>query len=349
MDFDNTDLDINEGRTQEKKKISYDIMNELKPKDSPENPDTKNFASISKKQENNILESQDNMILQTQELPQKITSKEIIDIRDDPPIQENMADFMNTNGAEISHILNNPNDVSQNITNLDILGMPSNKTNKDPTPQQSEKILNLNQDNGIQDQFLDFGKDDKPNQENQNKNEDLDLNLVKEETNIPKPQESKEPEQAPVLNFDEPGPPVPVKDPEPPIDIQESQPQGGFDDIFDDAAFDVKPVEDKKEEIPKEEEKKPENTETPKDNKELNRKKSVEYSGDEQYYSPDYYQDTGGYEDEGESNYYQQNYYGGESDYDEDDKDYETYKRDDTTNENEKKENKKPNDAVDFL
>ena len=353
MDFDNNDLDITEGRTEEKKKISYDIMNDLKPKDSPKNNDTNNFPLNSEKPDNNILESQDNIALQTQELPQKITSKEIIDIQDNNQNEDNMADFMNTNGAEISHILKNPNDISQNMTNLDILGMPSNKTNNEVTPQQSNKILDINQDNGLQDQFLDFGKEEKPNQDNQNQ----DLNFAKNqpETQEQKPEIQNKQENEVVLNFEEPGPPPEISAPKPPVPVQETKPeQGGFDDIFDDVAFkaDPAPVEEKKENVVKKvEEKQPEKVDnaTPKENKGPERKKSVEYSGDEQYYSPDYYQDTGGYEDEGESNYYQQNYYGGESDYDEDDKDYETYKRDDTVNDNEKKENKKPNDAVDFL
>ena len=318
-------------------------MNELKPKDTPVDPP--------KNEDNNILESQDKFNLQKDEQDiQKISSREMIDIEDKTQNDENnMADFMNTNGAEISHILRNPNDISQNMTNLDILGMPSQKTNK--TPQESNKILDLENEEKpeIKDKFLDFGKEEN-SPVDPVKNDDFGLvqeNKSEEKKDIieNKPDLIESENNNPILDtINEPGPP-----------IQEQKPdQGGFDDIFDDVAFDnpeTKPNETKKEEIPvkTESQVKIENNVSPKDNKALENKKSVEYSGDEQYYSPNYYQDTGGYEDEGESNYFQQNYYGGESDYDDDDKDYETYKRDDTVNENDKKENKKPSDPVDFL
>ena len=116
------DLDAGPERNADKKKISYDIMNDLKPKNFDDN-----FASISKDVTHPA--EIENKILGTQELPQKITSKELIDVN--PQNEMNQMGFMNTNGAEISHIMKNPNDVSQNMTNLDILGMPSGKTNTD--------------------------------------------------------------------------------------------------------------------------------------------------------------------------------------------------------------------------
>lgn len=318
-------------------------MNDLKPK--PENPAPGNFSSVSKQVPDNTFdEGSQKVLTHTQELPQKITSTEIIDIQNsDPNDLNNIEKFMNTNGAEISRILKNPNDVSQNMTNLDILGMPSSKEggNSNANSQvPSDKILTINQNDVIpktdnaDDLFGDFTKPaDTPKQG--------DFELVSETpkepqpVNVPEPQ----PDDVPILQeIEEPGPP------------KES---GGFEDIFDNVDFtnknqsqepspktnaqENKPEEKEEPEAPKKEGEEPKKVEE--------KKKEDEESFEEQYYSPNYYQDTGGYDDEGGDNYYQNNYYGGGSDYEDEAGSYETYKRDDTN----KEEPKKANDAVDFL
>jgi hypothetical protein len=344
------DLDDGVQRNAEKKKISYDIMNELKPKTEPQN-----FASISKDDPVNI----ENQILGTQELPQKITSKELIEVSTQNDV--NQMGFMNTNGAEISHILKNPNDISQNMTNLDILGMPSGKTNNDvlesESPQLSNKILdNQPQINPPQNDDLDnvLTSELAPNTEPQKPKED-DFKIKDHPDNKENlPDLAVQNEQVEIKDsnvvsntFEEPGPPNETpknngggfedifaeKKPE-----IVNQPNTEFDDIFGAPETNANaPVQKANEN----------NEEVPKNEKVIERKKSDEMSAEDQYYSPDNYQDTGGYEDDGESNYYQNNYYGGHSDYEEeDDKDYETYKRDDTGKDD---KNQKKNDAVDFL
>ena len=130
--------------------------------------------------------------------------------------------------------------------------------------------------------------------------------------------------------FHEPGPPTENQNdnkPQNPVpsETPKEPKKNGFDDIFDNAA----PAE------------------TPKNEKPAETPKSDEGSIEDQYYSPENYQDTGGYEDDGGDNYYQNNYYGGGSDYEEeDDKEYETYKRGDT---NKDEKNVKKDDNVDFL
>ena len=335
LDFGEEDIP-NEGRNDQKKKISYDIMNELKPKEEPVNPSPENYPSISKKvPENTFDEGLLPPVTQTQELPQRITSKEIIDVQTN--YDANMEGFMNTNGAEISRILKNPNDVSQNMTNLDILGMPSEKNEGDildrVSPEQSGQVLQNEKSE----------PEGRQQKESQAKEEDFGLAAEPDQKKEDPPVEDKtDPENDnPILEaFEEPGPPK--KD------------EGGFDDIFDNPEFNnlsaepQKPLPEKKE---KEKPEKPPKAETPVKNEDppMENKKFEEDSIDDNYYSPDYYQDTGGYEDEGESNYYQPNYYGGGSDYEDEDKDYETYKRDETVKEGEKSEVKKQNEAVDFL
>lgn len=336
------------GRDEQTKKISYDIMNELKPKE-PANDVTP---------QNKILESDD--------LQQRVVSKGGMDAD-----EVNQMGFMNTNGAEISHILKNPNDVSHNMTNLDILDMPSDKQNLvQRGPAQisepvSEKMLpesNANKpvDLGIEDPFGDFGKtqpnttqpqggsgqyvdDQKEVQPAPVDNQQAGNNIGKDTPldSVTNPQGGFDDIFDDNLGMTEEPPKSPLEDP-----LQMDQPAGNQNNV-DPLKADDPPDKQVFEEPQKKNEQ--ESAEPGKNVKKLDMKKSDEYSGDDQYYSPDYYQDTGGYEDDGGDNYFQNNYYGDGSDYEEEDeKDYETYKRDETVKEGKPTENKNK-DAADFL
>lgn len=316
-------------------------MNDLRPKIEPENPSPENFPSISKKVPDNTFDEGSQKVMpQTQELPQQITSTEIIDIRNsDMNDPNNIEKFMNTNGAEISRILKNPNDVSQNLTNMDILGMPSIKTDAplsdNTSPPPSDKILTLQDAEPVQpkgDLFGDFSKQPAP----EPPAKQPDFEFVSEP-----PAESPKPAPEPEAQVDNDGPILEqIAEPGPPKEA------GGFDDIFDNVDFNNQdnsqpPVQSKESLKEKKEDspvaKKPEEA------------KNDDESFDDQYYSPNYYQDTGGYDDEGGSNYYQNNYYGGGSDYEDEGGEYETYKRDDTAKEEKEAPPKKQADPVDFL
>lgn len=174
-------------------------MNELRPKDPPKE------------------EQPNNEILESGEPQKDMIDTDVV----------NQMGFMNTNGAEISHILKNPNDMSHNLTNLDILDMPSGKTNVDQEePGQisqpiSEKVLPHAQSNvdtpqpdlGFDDPFGDFTKNNQ---------------------SAPKPQENEQQ----VVNNPSESQTTPVEKPEVNGDVKETEAvmesQGGFDDIFDD-------------------------------------------------------------------------------------------------------------------
>lgn len=325
-------------------------MEQLKPKD----PVIENNFNIGNDVEDILPNDfQNHHIDETQELPSKYTSEDMIGINSNPKNNDELKfdkGFMNTNGAEISRIIQTQNEVSDNITHLDILDIPTEKNNN-----EGEGVIGITGFDGIFDKNENYQETEILNIEDKEPHNEEDFGIGQIESSHK--QIETVPNEDNLMDINEL--------PKDQIgNIQESHSDekivspinkvvsGGFDDIFDEP-----PNNDN---IKKYDEK--DNKANNFQKSETNSKVKKKAMGDSREYS-DYenpeYGDNQDYDDDQGDNYYKNNYYN-DNDYDEDEneneneadeKDYETYKRDETLVEDSKvKEQKKiQNDHADFL
>lgn len=282
-------------------------------------------------------------------IPSQMNPNDILDF-DVNPVSGNqpVQNFMNTNGAEISRIEQGHDDLSRNISNLDILGVTDNQQVREPVPNkildnstpQTNADANVNLVTAASGQemgepspppakempnFDDLDFDDlstpaNPKPENQTPNPPQETQPQNEQETQPQPQPTEP--QAPEPLDQTPAPP---KSPQPAVST-------GFDDIFD-----APPPPAKQSPQPQDSQ------------KSLERKRSERLDEDD----ANMYADTEGYDDE-PGGYFNQNLYHNDDDDDYfsgNEGDYDSYKRGDTQKSGHQgsKVQKKPEQNDDFL
>ena len=220
---------------------------------------------------------------------------------------DKMSNFINTNGAEISNIDIKPHDNSQNLTNIDILDSPSNKT------PQNMFTNNNNQFDFEKKKTIEIQK--KSIQEIKSPNQEKDQDDYEEEIDF---------------GFDGVSPVPPKRD----ENKLNEKVEAGFDDIFDQPNNNVFEKKDDKKEEPVFDN--PEDDEERYEKKKQDIKKSKKSESEEEENNDE--DDDEDDDDDDDDVVYQNAIYNNE-DYDDDDDDddddeesYETYKKQDTNN-----------------